>query len=285
MQIIILILLLIGFIVGLCWLVVNHLRVKYMITQFKKCNVIVFGKKGTGKDLIFQKVINSRKQVYYSNVDYGGKFNNCIVEDLRTGNTYENFIKGNINIVTKDNAREGHDTYLSDCGIILPSQYDSKLHQIFPEFSGFYALSRHLYNSNVHANTQALSRVWKALREQADYYVRCKRTFRFFGFLITEVVTYDRYSSAEKLIEPWKRPTGLNSKDAKARYDEFVSTNGEIQKFYVFNKIRQIKYDTRAYHKIVFGYKYEKIGSVKYARGSKLLFRKLFSRRCKKNVR
>ena len=62
MQIIVLILLLIGCFVGLCWLIINHLRVKYMITQFKKCNVIVFGKKGTGKDLIFQKVINSRKK-------------------------------------------------------------------------------------------------------------------------------------------------------------------------------------------------------------------------------
>lgn len=285
MQIIVLILLLIGCFVGLCWLVINHLRVKYMITQFKKCNVIVFGKKGTGKDLIFQKVINSRKKTYYSNVNYGGKFKDCIVSDLKTGNTYENFIKGDINIIEKDNEREGHDTYLSDCGIILPSQYDTKLHQIFPQFSGFYALSRHLYNCNVHANTQALSRVWKALREQADYYVRCKRTFRLFGYLITEVVSYDRYSSAEKLIEPWKRPTGLNSKDAKARYDEFEATNGEIQKFYVFNKIRHIKYDTRAYHKIVFGYKYKKLGSDGNARNSKLLLRKLFSRRSKRGVK
>lgn len=269
----------------LIFLFVNHLKVKEMLHNFSRCNVMVFGKKGTGKDLIFQKVINSRKnKPYLSNIDYGGNYRNIKVGDLRTGNTYDNFIKNEINIHTKIEENEGVDAFLSDCGIILPSQYDSSLHKTFPEFSSYYALSRHLYKSNVHANTQALSRVWKALREQADYYVNTKRTFKLFGFLVTEVISYDNYHSAENNITPWKRPSGLNSKDAKARYDEFTALNGEIKSFYVFNKIRHIKYDTRAYHNIIFGYKFtiDKKRRKKYARNKKYILGTRFIDRIRK---
>ena len=108
-----------------------------MISYFEKCNVIVFGKKGTGKDLIFQKVINSRKDTYYSNISYGGDYKDIEVSELTTGNTYNDFIQNKINLCNKIDEREGKDIYLSDCGIILPSQYDSTLHKVFPSFSSF----------------------------------------------------------------------------------------------------------------------------------------------------
>ena len=232
----------------------NHLKVKEMIKEFKRSNVIVFGKKGTGKDLVFNYVINKRKETYYSNVDYGGDYKYIETKDLTTGNTYVDFINNDINVIEKDFSRETKDIYLSDCGIILPSQYDSSLHKIFPSFSSYYALSRHLYNSNVHCNTQALSRVWKALREQADYYVNTRYTIKLFGLLITKVYTYDNYASAEKNIRPYKLKKGLNDRTAQELYQEFESVNGVIKSMYIFQKVKGIHYDTRAYHTYIFGF-------------------------------
>ena len=253
MAIILLIVLTFALIFLTIFFVSNHLKVKEMINNFKKCNVIVFGKKGTGKDLIFQKVINCRKDTYYSNISYGGVHEDIEVKDLTTNNTYNDFIQNKINLCNKVNEREGKDIYLSDCGIILPSQYDSTLHKVFPSFSSYYALSRHLYNSNVHCNTQALSRVWKALREQADYYINTLGTKKIFGILITKCVSYDRYSSAEKSLTPFKCARGLNDRTSTEMYREFESMNGEIKSFYVFQRIKRIKYDTRAYHEKIFG--------------------------------
>lgn len=254
MIIIILIALFVAVIVCTVFIVRNVLAWKSCLEKFKECNVIVFGKKGTGKDLLFQKVINARKDKYYSNISYGGNYSNIEVKDLTTGNTYESFIANQIKLSNKVPDREGHDIYLSDCGIILPSQYDSKLHSVFPSFSSYYALSRHLYNSNVHCNTQALSRVWKALREQADFYVMTKKSRSFlFCFMLTEVVTYEKYQSAELMLMPFKCPSGLNDRQAKEHYLEFTSLHGEIKHFYILQKKSNIKYDTRAYHKIIFG--------------------------------
>lgn len=236
----------------------NHLKVKEMIKEFKRSNVIVFGKKGTGKDLVFNYVINKRKETYYSNIDYGGDYNYIETGQLTTGNSYLDFIQDDIKVIEKDDLREGKDIYLSDCGIILPSQYDSSLHKIFPSFSSYYALSRHLYNSNVHCNTQALSRVWKALREQADYYVNTRYTIKLFGLLITKVYTYDNYPSAEKNIRPYKLKKGLNDRTAQELYQEFESVNGVIKSMYVIQKAKNIKYDTRAYHAYIFGYPFVK---------------------------
>lgn len=225
-----------------------------MIKEFKRSNVIVFGKKGTGKDLVFNYVINKRKETYYSNIDYGGDYHYIETGELTTGNSYLDFIQDDIKVIEKDDLREGKDIYLSDCGIILPSQYDSSLHKIFPSFSSYYALSRHLYNSNVHCNTQALSRVWKALREQADYYVNTRYTIKLFGLLITKIYTYDNYASAEKNIRPYKLKKGLNDRTAQELYQEFESVNGVIKSMYIIQKVKGIHYDTRAYHTYIFGF-------------------------------
>ena len=88
---------------------------------------------------------------------------------------------------------------------MLPSQYDTKLYKSYPSFPIFYALSRHLYNSNIHCNTQNLSRVWKALREQADFYIKCievKKPFilGLFGFLRIDFICYDKYESANNSL-------------------------------------------------------------------------------------
>ena len=219
MTIVIVLAIIIGLIILLVFLFKNHLVNRNLLWHFKHCNVIVAGKKGSGKDLLFQGIINKRKDFYYSNISYGGKHKIVTLEDVSVKpNSYLNMVKNQI-VKSPHKFKEGKDIYISDIGNFLPSYMDSKLYQLFPSMPIFYSLSRHLYNSNVHCNTQNIERGWKALREQADFYVQVKRTYKIFGLLITKYYSYDRYESAKQNLLPIK--TRLINKYSKAQVDFF----------------------------------------------------------------
>jgi len=40
----------------------------WLVSEFARCNIIVYGKKGSGKDLLFAHTINLRGQPHYSNI-------------------------------------------------------------------------------------------------------------------------------------------------------------------------------------------------------------------------
>ena len=249
MIIVILVFIILSFI-GLFFLIKHLLFNKYILDNFKRCNVIVSGKKGSGKDLLFQWVINKRhKEDYYSNISYGNKYTNIKLLDVSCApNDYKIIVNDKI-IPQPHKIKENADIYISDIGIFLPSYMDSKLYQLFPSMPIFYALSRHLYNNNVHCNTQNIERGWKALREQADFYCICKRTTKIFGFLITKVYTYEKYESARQQLEPLK--TRMLNKYSKAEVDIYNATNGVIKKGHIIQRIKNLKYDTRAFEKIL----------------------------------
>lgn len=218
--------------------------------HFQHVNVIIFGKKGSGKDLITDKVIRHRKEFYYSNIPYS--YNDNEVISLKQvscePNNYENIVNEKI-VQTEHLYKEGKDIYISDIGIYLPSYMDNKLYQKFPSMPILYALSRQLYNNNIHCNTQNLERGWKALREQADFYVRCKRTYKLPFLLVTSVVTYDKYDSAKKGLEPIK--TRMLNKYSKAEVDIYKAENGEIRKGLIINLKSKVKYDSRYFEKVL----------------------------------
>ena len=54
----------------LVWFINNSISINNMLWHFKHGNVIVGGKKGKGKDLLFNYVIHKRHDYYYSNIDY-----------------------------------------------------------------------------------------------------------------------------------------------------------------------------------------------------------------------
>ena len=221
-----------------------------VLWNFKHCNVIVAGKKGTGKDLVFQYVINHRKDFYYSNISYGGKHKIVSLHDVSVSpNTYNNFVDDKV-VKIKRSFKEEKDVYISDIGIFLPSYMDSTLYKKFPSMPIYYALSRHLYNSNVHCNTQNIERGWKALREQADFFIITKRTFKLFGFIfVTKMYTYDRYESAKQNFLPIKKR--ILNKYSKAEYDLYNATHGDIRCGYLIQFRSQLKYDTRAFGSII----------------------------------
>lgn len=248
--------------IGLFILVIVFFRlrsnVNYIVSKFSNNNVIVFGPKGSGKDLVFQTVIASRKKRYLSNIPYGGDYDLVTPKDISVSpNTYNHLINGSVVEISKKHY-EGVDVYFSDGGIIFPSQYDNVLSKLYPSFPIYYALSRHLYNSNVHINTQALGRIWLKIREQADHYILCRRSFKFLWWFFIKVTYYDTYSSAEgklrPMVVPWSVPIfGPKYKELKALKEQFEATNGIIRSMWLFVPRRRVKYDTRYYHKVFFG--------------------------------
>lgn len=250
MAILIIILIAIPIIIALVWLISNALTNKNTLWNFKHCNVLVGGKKGTGKDLLFQWVINKRKDYYYSNLSYGGLHKKISLHEVSCEpNDYNNIVNDKIE-KQKHKLYENKDIYISDIGVYLPSYMDSKLYSKFPSMPVFYALSRHLYNCNVHCNTQNIERGWKALREQADFYIQVKRTYKIFNWLfITKYISYDKYESAKQNLLPIKNR--LLNKYSKAENDLYNAQNGDIRIGYIFQTKRKLYYDTRAMEKIL----------------------------------
>jgi len=203
----------------------------WLKNEFSRCNVIVFGKKGTGKDLIFSHVIYLRNDNHYANMPYDGKTKVIEVKDIAVGdNSYEDIINDTIRPI--DPCFEpGKDIYISDAGIYLPCQYNTELNKKYKSFPLFYALSRQLYQNNIHANTQALNRPWDKLREQADSYIRILGNEKYKKFIIVTAISYDKYESAAKGLLPCSEA-------------QFKATNGEIKyrRFKIFYE--ELKYDT-----------------------------------------
>lgn len=145
---------------------------------------------------------------------------------------------------------EGKDIYISDCGVYLPSQFDTTLHKTYKGLPIYYALSRHLYNNNIHTNVQNLEREWKALRELGDTFIWCRNTINIFGILITEIYIYEKYETAMNRTLPLE--VNILDSDDNLQKKQFDATNGNIEKMYLFNFVKDLKYDTRAFAKKVF---------------------------------
>lgn len=250
MAIIIVIALAIPLFIGVVFLITNAMTNSNTLWHFKHCNVLIAGKKGSGKDLLTQWVINKRHDYYYSNISYGGRFKKITLHQVSCApNDYDHIVNDKIE-KQPHFFKEKKDIYISDIGVYLPSYMDSKLYSKFPSMPVFYALSRHLYNGNVHCNTQNIERGWKALREQADFYIQVKRTYKVFGFLfITKYYSYDKYESARQNLLPIK--TRLLNKYSKAEVDLYRAQNGDIRRGFIFQIKPKLYYDTRAMEKIM----------------------------------
>ncbi len=224
------------------WLIQRHsvslsVNDKWLVNEFGRCNVIVFGKKGSGKDLLFAHVIALRGQPHYSNIQYNEDTTVIALTDISVGNnTWTDCLRGDIT-KTPPQFEEEQDIYISDGGIYLPSQYDNELNKRYQGMPIFYALSRHLYNSNIHVNVQALGRLWLKLREQADSYIRVLHTEQRRDGLLVTGITYDNYNAANAGLLPRNDP-------------EFVAKNGEIVKRRWLIRYSELQYNTRYFRDI-----------------------------------
>lgn len=225
---------------------------KFIVKQFERCNIIVFGKKRTGKDLLFQFVINKRDTAHYANIQYSEKTEIRSLKDFSCApNIYKNFIDGTVKVIPKKNA-ERTDFYISDGGIILPSQYQGDLVKLYPSFPTYYALTGHLTDSNIHINTQVLTRVWDKLREQADGYFMTLNTLHIGRLFMTSLIYYDRYQSALDTLRPFPC-SFFSSKEKKAMKADFDAKHGIVKHMLLFQVLPKSCYDTRYYHRVLYG--------------------------------
>ena len=229
------------------------MSVSWCVSKFKEGNIIIFGKKGKGKDVFMQAIINRRKKPYLANQDYGGKYFPIAIGEINTDpNDFVNMIHDRINPVPFDDRFFKNDAYISDAGIYLPSHYDAILDKNYKSMPIFYALSRQLYQNNIHVNTQALSRVWKKLREQADGYFQALKTVKLPFVLFVKVRYYDKYESAEQSLLPMKIPFLTINGHMRALKAQFDSTNGVIKEKWISIFKFRIKYDTYAFREKMF---------------------------------
>ena len=70
---------------------------RYLLRGFKEGNVITFGRKRKGKDIVHQYVINHRHKYYYGNISYGGNGKVITLKDISLmPNTYDELINDNV---------------------------------------------------------------------------------------------------------------------------------------------------------------------------------------------
>lgn len=262
MGFIFLILALIPFFVVLHF-VLNNRRI---VRLFSDTSVCVGGARGSGKDLLFNHVVESRKASYISNMVYGGTSDVKSVSSVKSsdfvripfepsvqwslgGNVCRDFIEGDIKSY-KYPFPDGIDYYISDGGVYFPSQEFSSLNKKYPSFPLFQALVRHLGDCNIHVNVQAFGRLWDKLREQFEYYILCRSSRVLFGHIVFQRLTvYERYQSAVDKVPAFKRGIG---KKSRLQYQDLLCKYG-LCRNYTLVYIMKHKYDSRRFKSILEG--------------------------------
>jgi hypothetical protein len=223
---------------------------------------------------------------YLSNIDYGYgvrqiDLTELKLKDEKTGKliTYDDVLTGRVKkmLIIKNVDFEGLDLYISDAQIGLPNTEHNSLDKMFPWLPVFIALSGQLYNMNIVVNTQEYIRLWTKLRGQQDAYFRALKTVPLNKskvqkiwhhlpilkkYIFIKVRYFEEQQSAEQNILPFKAPAvvdravkPLHLGAGLATKEQFDATYGKIKDLWTVIRIKDIRYDSRIYHEILFGYK------------------------------
>lgn len=236
---------------------------KLACKYFNKHSCSVFGEKGSGKDVLFGNIIARRRSRYYiSNTDYKitnkifkKKFIRLDLNRLMIDNNYSNFISGRVNQYCYPYP-DKVDIYISDCGVIFPSQYNSELNHKYREFPGFMALSRQLGDCYIHTNTQALNRVWDKIREQSTRFINTRFCLVFFGkIVVMKIRVYEKYESALNQVLPFVGRFSFKKEVRQAVEQErirYLNQHGSIREHWLIFKHKS-KFDSRFYRDLLLG--------------------------------
>jgi len=187
---------------GLYW----YYQDMWLLSAFDNHDCAVYGFRGSGKDVIFAHAINLKGGLHYSNIWYNEHTEVRDIKDLHCGgNEYPQFISGDI-VPFEPNFCEGAHFFISDAGVYLGCQYNKELNANYGELPIHLALRRHLYDSHVHTNSQALNRPWDKIREQQGCFIHCLGTINYGTFLVVSAISYTNYESALACMPPPKKP-------------------------------------------------------------------------------
>ena len=219
-------------------------------------SLIVFGKRGHGKTLLFSVMARMcRKKGYLSTspLKQEGEIRVGIAEDLQVlPNTYRSFILGNPQPVERREEFEGKPVFVDDGAIYLPNYADAELKKAYPSLPVAYALWRHLYDAPWYINSQAVGRTYKLVKEQADGFIRARRVSWLFGVGLLRLTYYSNIESAERDLAPFPRPPLFRGRgDWKARKAEYEATHGEIVDVRILVLSSHHRYDSRYFRSVL----------------------------------
>lgn len=222
------------------------------LKEVKQDSLIVFGKKGKGKTLLFSEMTRMDKEGFCSNTDFRRKKGKTInINEISVGdNTWEDVLEGNIKFITKKEF-EKKPIYIDDAGIYLPNFADTMLKKKYPSMPIAFAVWRHLYDAPIHINSQDVNRVWKLLKEQQSGCIQARKCWRLGPLAIIHCTYYDKIASAEAQLIPMKE--SIFNKYNKAELNMYNANNGLIKDFVIFAPSWRNKYDSRWFHKKFFG--------------------------------
>lgn len=224
-----------------------------ILRLFATGNVMVYGIKGSGKDMLFGNVIVRRGLPYVSNLDYGGDRYALDLKALRIGSDFRAFIDGDVASYIYP-FPEKADIYISDAGVYFPCQYNGVLNKSYSDFPQFLALCRQLGDCAVHTNTQGFNRPWDKIREQSDIYILCRSCRVFFKRLVFQRVTvYDDVDAAMKKVRPFTLRAGLlDRKRVKVAKQQFETAYGKVRSYLLVYRNRS-SYNTRYFRDLLWG--------------------------------
>lgn len=240
-------------------------------------NGIIFGGRGKGKGLLLNKRINTdRNNKHFCNIPYNKKTELIDIKeyiDSIIPNTTENFINNNIQIVKKVEKFEKVNVYWDDVGVYAPNFMDNQLKKFYPSLSALLPINRHLYNAFMIITTQDINRPYKLLRElQTDFAIKAISShgfgwlwnaiplLRFFS--TTKYIYYENNNSALNGLLPFKAKGVVNETlkhglltAGQATKEAYEAQHGNIRYGRIFQLKKNINYDTRYFHQVVFNEK------------------------------
>lgn len=250
----------------------------YKNTQFtNQCvgNGIIFGGRGKGKGLLLNKRINTDKnEKHYCNVYYNKKTEIINIKeyiDSIVPNTTKHFINDEVQTIPKEEKYEKVNIYWDDVGVYAPNHMDNELKKLYPSLSALLPINRHLYDAHMIITTQDINRPYKLLRElQTDFSIKAVKThgwgyfwnaipvLRF--FTTTKYIYYENINAANSGMLPFNSKAIINETlkhgyltSGQATKETYEASNGLIRYGRIVQLKKNVCYDTRAFHQIVFG--------------------------------
>lgn len=241
-------------------------------------NGIIYGGRGKGKGLMLNYRIRKDTSKPFCNVPYANaelldkpaEYLNSIAPL-----TVEDFIHGDIDFIPKLEKFEKRNIFIDDINTIAPNWADNVLKKKYPSLGPLLAINRHLYDAYMIVTTQDRERPYKLLRElQSDFSMKAVQTYGkdkgrdkshlwncipILNHFIAVKYIYHEIPKSQDML-PFNAKGVINEtlkhgylSSGQATKEVYEATYGKIFYGYVIQLKKYISYDTRYFHKVVYG--------------------------------